>query len=153
MMARMRYWKITPEEAGALEYDREKLVNWEIKCALPDQSSFVGVFLYRRGTPFDYESVRGVCMYHNNVGKDVAGRVAGMLAERYGGKRIEKGERMFLKGSDEPYGGDEIGSLASAVESEIGGKAVISLEFEGATAEELAGCGMPEAKLLPIPGG
>ena len=41
--------------------------------------------------------------------------------------------------------------LAKEMESKFNTKAVISLEFEDITAEELKESGMPEAKLLPVP--
>jgi hypothetical protein len=37
------------------------------------------------------------------------------------------------------------------MESKFNTKAIISLEFEGITAEALKEAGLPEAKLLPIP--
>jgi len=37
------------------------------------------------------------------------------------------------------------------MESKFNTKAVISIEFDGVTAEQLKEAGMPESKLLPIP--
>ena len=64
---------------------------------------------------------------------------------------MEKGDRIFLKDSDEIYSGKEIGKLAKDMESKFNVKAIISLEFEDISAEALKESGMPEAKLLPIP--
>ena len=153
-MARHRYWKLGASETEGLRYDEGSLVNWEVKCPLrSDPSRLAGVFLYRRGTPYDYEAVKGVCMYHSNLEKDEIGGLVSLLSEKFGGKREEKGSRVFLKGSREEYGPAAIAALARDLEEELGGEAVISLEFEGCTPEGLAGAGLPEAKLLPIPGG
>ena len=135
-------------------YDQDKLLNWEIKCTKEPESEarFFGVFLYRQGTPFDYESVKGVTYFHNNIPKSEIGAITKFLHDRYGGKEMEKGERVFLKDSELVYSGSEIADLAKSLEVEFGVKAVISLEFEGMSHEELKQAGLPEAKLLPIPG-
>ena len=65
---------------------------------------------------------------------------------------MEKGERIFLKDSKEIYGSKEIGDLAKEMEIKFNTKAIISLEFEDITQEQLKEVGLPEAKLLPIPG-
>ena len=64
---------------------------------------------------------------------------------------MEKGDRILLKDSDEIYSSKDIGELAKEMESKFNTKAIISLEFEDITAEELKESGMPEAKLLPVP--
>jgi len=64
---------------------------------------------------------------------------------------MEKGDRILLKGSDEIYSSKDIGALAKEMESKFNTKAIISLEFEDISAEQLKEAGMPEAKLLPVP--
>ena len=59
---------------------------------------------------------------------------------------------MFLKDSKQIYSGSDLANLAKAMEEEFNVKTVISLEFEDITHEELKEAGLPEAKLLPIPG-
>ncbi len=153
-MARSRYWKITPEEAGGFSYDEASLLNWEIKCVREPESEaiFIGVFLYRNGTPFDYESVKGITYFHNNIPRGELPAITKFLHDRYGGKPMEKGERVFLRGSREVYSGAELAELAAALEGEFNVKAVMSLEFDGPGHEELKEAGLPESKLLPIPG-
>lgn len=152
-MGRSRYWKIEPPEMDSFSYDEARLLNWEIKGVREpeDEARFVGVFMYRNGTPYDYESVKGVCYYHNNIPRKELPRITGFLQKRYGGKEVTKGDRVFLRGSREVFSGAEIGGLARALESEFGLRAVISLEFDGMTQEQLKEAGLPEAKLLPIP--
>ncbi|MCH7877123.1 MAG: hypothetical protein IIA20_02630, partial [Thaumarchaeota archaeon] len=60
-MARTRYWKITSDEMDNFSYDENKLLNWEIKCIREPEveAHFIGVFMYRNGTAYDYESVKG----------------------------------------------------------------------------------------------
>ena len=153
-MARSRYWKITPDEMGKFAYDPAKLLNWEIKCIREPESAaaFVGVFLYRHGTPFDYEPISGIAYFHNNIPLGELPSITKFLHARYGGKDMEKGERVFLKDSREVYSAGDLADLAAALEAELGARAVISLEFEGLSHEELGEAGLPEAKLLPIPG-
>ena len=152
-MPRMRYWKLTSDEMMDLKYDESKLLNWEIKCIREpeDEAHFIGVFMYRDGTAYDYESVKGICYFYNNIEREEIPKITKFLQGKYNGKELEKGERIILKGSDEIYSSQDIGQLAKDMESEFNTKAVISLEFEGITQEQLKESGMPEAKLLPIP--
>ena len=152
-MPRMRYWKLTSDEMNDLNYDESKLLNWEIKCIREpeEEAHFIGVFMYRNGTAYDYESVKGICFFYNNIDLEEVPKITKFLQGKYNGKELEKGERIILKGSDEIYSSKDIGELAKGMESEFNTKAVISLEFEGITQEQLKEAGMPEAKLLPIP--
>ncbi|MCV0410013.1 hypothetical protein [Nitrosopumilus sp.] len=150
---RMRYWKITSEELGGYAYDENNLLNWEIKCVREpdDEAKFIGVFMYRHGTAYDYESVRGICYYHNNIDRKELPSITNFLQGKFNGKEMEKGDRVFLKDSKEIFSAKDISELAKEMESKFNTKAIISLEFEGITAEKLKEAGLPEAKLLPIP--
>ena len=59
-MTRCRYWKLTIDEVEKLTYDTNKVLLWEIKCTRePEEDAiFIGVFLYRNGTPFDYTPMK-----------------------------------------------------------------------------------------------
>ena len=150
---RMRYWKLTAEELGGYNYDESRLLNWEIKCVREpeDEAHFIGIFMYRNGTAYDYESVKGICYFHNNIDRKELPEITKFLQGKYHGKEMEKGDRFLLKGSDEIYSAKDIADLAKEMESKFNTKAIISLEFEKYTVEELKEAGMPEAKLLPIP--
>lgn len=150
---RMRYWKISSEELAGYNYDEKNLLNWEIKCIRePDEAAqFIGVFMYRHGTAYDYESVKGICYFHNNIDRKEIPSITSFLQGKFDGKEMEKGERVFLKDSKEIYSAKDISNLAKEMESKFNTKAIISLEFEGITAEQLKEAGLPEAKLLPIP--
>jgi len=152
-MARMRYWKLTSDEMDNLAYDESKLLNWEIKCIREpeDEAHFIGVFMYRNGTAYDYESVKGICYFYNNIDREELPKITSFLQSKYEGKQLEKGERILLKDSKEIYSNKDIGDLAKEMESKFNTKAVISLEFDGISPEALKEAGMPEAKLLPIP--
>ena len=122
---RMRYWKITAEETDNFDFDESKLLNWEIKCIREpeEEAHFIGVFMYRNGTAYDYESVKGICYFYNNIDRKELPEITKFL-RKYNGKEME---------------------------TEFNTKAIISLEFEDITAEALKEAGMPESKLLPIP--
>ena len=152
-MGRSRYWKITSDEMDDFSYDESKLLNWEIKCVREPEveNIFIGVFMYRYGTAYDYESVKGICFYYNNIDREEVPKITNFLKGKFDGKEMEKGERIFLKDSREIYSGKDIGDLAKEMESKFNTKAIISLEFEDLTAEQLKEAGLPEAKLLPIP--
>jgi hypothetical protein len=150
---RMRYWKITAEETDNFDYDENKLLNWEIKCIREpeEEAHFIGVFMYRNGTAYDYESVKGICYFYNNIDRKELPAITKFLQNKFGGKEMEKGDRIILKDSKQIFSSKEIGALAKEMETEFNTKAVISLEFEDISAEALKELGLPEAKLLPIP--
>ncbi|MCY4253064.1 MAG: hypothetical protein OXD41_07200 [Thaumarchaeota archaeon] len=149
---RQRYWKLGAGEVEGLSYAEAKLINWDVRCSMGDGSALVGVFAYRHGTPVGYESVSGVSYYHNHVDDDARKRVTAELRSRYGGKPEEHSERVILRGSEVPYSGAGIASLARALESMLGAEAVIPLAFAGLTQDEQAAAGLPPSKLLPIVG-
>jgi len=153
-LSRSRYWKITADEMQKFVYNEEKLLNWEIKCVRePDVDAiFIGIFMYRNGTPYDYESIKGITYYYNNIPRNELPSITSFLQERFGGKEMAKGERIFLKDSKEIYSSKDIAALAKSMEQKFKTKAIISLEFHDLSTEELKNAGLPEAKLLPIPG-
>ena len=152
-MPRMRYWKLTIEEVDKLSYDESKVLNWEIKYTWEpeEEAKFVGVFLYKNGTPKDYETVKGITYYHNNIDREELPEITKFLKNKFGGKDVEKGERVFLEGSKEIYSGKEISELAQDLESKLNAKAIITIEFQDISEQEQKDSGLPEAKLLPIP--
>ena len=149
----MRYWKLTSEELGNYSYDESKLLNWEIKCVREpeEEAHFIGVFMYRHGTAYDYEAIKGICYFHNNIDRKELPSITSFLQGKYNGKDMEKGDRIILKDSKEIFSAKDISDLAKEMEAKFNTKATISLEFEGITSEELKEAGLPEAKLLPIP--
>ena len=150
---RMRYWKISSEDTDTFDYDESKLLNWEIKCIREPEvdAQFIGVFMYRNGTAYDYESVKGICYFYNNIDRKELPEITKFLQNKFGGKEMEKGDRILLKDSKQIFSSKEIGALAKEMETKFNTKAVISLEFEDISAEALKEVGLPEAKLLPIP--
>ena len=153
-MARARYWKLTADEVAGFSYDQDRLLNWEIKCTRqPEEDAvFIGVFMYRNGTPLDYTPMKGVVYYHNHVPREDLPRITQHLRERYGGNETKKGDRVFLSGSREFFDPTEIAALARSMEDTFDTEAVITLEFEGLTQDQMRDAGLPDAKLLPIPG-
>ena len=153
-MSRSRYWKLTADEVEKLTHDPSKILNWEIKGIRKpeEEAKFIGIFTYRKGTPLDYEMKKGIVYYHNNIDRKEIPKITKFLEERYGGDKIEKGERIFLDGSKEIYVGKDIAELARALDERFDTTSVISIELEDVTQEQLKEWGYPDAKLLPIPG-
>ena len=152
-MPRMRYWKLEIDEVEKLTYNESKVLNWEIKFTREpeEEAKFIGVFLYRSGTPKDYESIKGITYYYNNIDRGELPDLTKFLKKKFGGKDVEKGERVFLVGSNEIYSGKDIADLAKELESRLNAKAVISIEFQDISEKEQKDAGLPEGKLLPIP--
>ena len=150
-MKRIRYWKLTAEEMKKITYDTTKLLNWEIKAILdPDDAKFVGLFWYKLGNPVDYESIRGIAFYHNNITKDMIDDVTKFLQSKFKGNVKTKGERILLSDSDEITKSVDIASLSEQMDEKFHTTSIITLEFEGMDAEEQQTTGLPESKLLPI---
>ena len=153
-MVRSRYWKLTADEVEKLTHDPDKILNWEIKGVRKpeEEAKFIGVFIYHKGTPLGYEIKKGIVYYYNNIDIKEIPEITKFLEERYGGKKIEKGERIFLDGSKEIYAGKDIADLARALDERFDTTSAISIELEDVTQEQLKEWGYPDAKLLPIPG-
>ena len=153
-MVRSRYWKLTADEVEKLTHDPDKILNWEIKGVRKpeEEAKFIGVFMYRHGTPLGYEIKKGIVYYYNNIDIKEIPEITKFLEERYGGKKIEKGERIFLDGSKEIYAGKDIADLARALDERFDTTSAISIELEDVTQEQLKEWGYPNSKLLPIPG-
>jgi len=150
---RSRYWKLTPDDIENANYDQSKVLNWDIKCARePEEDAvFIGVYLYRSGTPYDYTSLHGISFYYNNISRNELPEITNFLKNKFGGKAVEKGERVILKDSKEIYSPKEIGQLAKEMETKFKTKAVLTIEFKDMDQEEQEKSGLPESKLLPIP--
>ena len=153
-MVRSRYWKLTADEVEKLTHDPDKILNWEIKGVRKpeEEAKFIGVFIYHKGTPLGYEIKKGIVYYYNNIDIKEIPEITKFLEERYGGNKIEKGERIFLDGSKEIYAGKDIADLARALDERFDTTSAISIELEDVTQEQLKEWGYPDAKLLPIPG-
>ena len=152
-MSKFRYWILTFDEVEKLTYDPSKILNWDIKCIKePEEDAvFFGVFLYRNGTPHDYESKKGLVYYYNNIERDELPSITQFLKKRFGGESKEKGERIFLEGSKEIFTSSDIAKLAKELEESMKVTTVITIEIHDTTQDQLKEWGFPEAKLLPVP--
>ena len=152
-MSKFRYWKLTYDDVESLSYNPDKILNWEIKCIREPEvdAIFIGIFLYRNGTPLDYESKKGIVYYYNNIDRSELSSITKFLKSKFDGQAVEKGERIFLEGSKEIYDPKEIASLAKELETQLNANPIISMELHDTTQEQLKEWGFPEAKLLPIP--
>ena len=153
-MTRSRYWKLTTDEVKKLTYNPDKVLNWEIKGLRKPETDakFIGIFLFKHGTPYNYEEIHGIVYYHNNINRKELPNITKFLKNKFGGEQIEKGERIFLKNSKEIYTGKEIGELAMEFDTKFNTESIINIELEDVTQDELREWGFPDSKLLPIPG-
>ena len=149
-MAKFRYWKLTMEK---VTHDESKVLNWDIKCIRgPEENAeFFGVFLYKAGTPHDYEAKKGMTYYYNNIERDELPPITKFIKNKFGGDETEKGERVFLVGSKEIYSGKDIAKFAKELQDEFTVNPIITIELHDTTQEKLKDWGYPEAKLLPVP--
>jgi len=113
-MTRFRYWKLTRADAKKLTNDVENNLNWEIKgVRKPEEDAkVIGIFLYRNGTPYGYDTLSGIVYYHNNIDRIELPDITKFLKNRFGGEVVDKDDRIFLKNSKEIYSGKELGELA-----------------------------------------
>jgi len=152
-MAKFRYWKLTVEDMKKVTHDESKVLNWDIKCIRgPEENAeFFGVFLYKAGTPHDYETKKGMTYYYNNIERDELPPITKFIKNKFGGDETEKGERVFLVGSKEIYSGKDIAKFAKELQDEFTINPIITIELHDTTQEKLKDWGYPEAKLLPVP--
>ena len=153
IMAKFRYWKLTIEDMEKVTHDESKVLNWDIKCIRgPEENAeFFGVFLYKAGTPHDYETKKGMTYYYNNIERDELPPITKFIKNKFGGDETEKGERVFLVGSKEIYSGKDIAKFAKELQDEFTINPIITIELHDTTQEKLKDWGYPEAKLLPVP--
>ena len=153
-VTKFRYWKLTSDEVKQLTHDPDRVLNWEIKGVRKpeEEAKFIGIFLYKNGTPYEYNAINGIVYYHNNIDRKELPDITKFLKKKFGGDETEKGDRIFLKDSKEIYTGKEIGELAEECDAKFNTESVISIELNDVTPDELKEWGYPDAKLLPIPG-
>ncbi len=153
-MGRIRYWKLTIDDVEKSTYDPKRVLTWEIKCVMNQEkdAKFIGVFAYRNGVPYDYESLKGIAYYHNHVPDNELIEINEFLKNKFGGKILEKSSRIILKNSKEIYTPKDIASLAKELRKRFNSDVIITIEFDFTDNNDLV-TGLPENKLLPIPGG
>ena len=100
----------------------------------------------------DYDSIKGVSFYHNNIEQKEVSEVTKFLKDKFGGNPLEKSQRIILTESKVIYSPKDISQLALDLESKFDVKGTITLEFANMSEEDAKSYGLPEAKLLPIPG-
>ena len=98
-MSKFRYWKLTYDDVEKLTYETSKILNWEIKCVREpeDEAKFIGVFLYKNGTPYDYKSKKGIVYYYNNIERSELPAITKFLKNKFNDKMnlIKNGVNRF----------------------------------------------------------
>jgi len=150
-MSRLRYWNLTVDELEKSTYDENKVLNWEIKCTIKE-TEFFGVFCYKNGTPFDYESIKGIIFYYNNISKNKLPEITKFLKNKFGGTVREKGSRVFLENSKVIFSAKDISNLSKELENKFECGTDLSVEFQDLSLEEQEKSELPATKILPIPG-
>jgi len=110
------------------------------------------VYSYRNGTPWDYESIKGIVFYHNMIEQEEVDRITKFLKEKFGGEPAEKSSRIFLKGSREIYSPKEISDLAVQLGDNFEVSTELTIELENFSVPEQEKSNLPAGKILPIPG-
>jgi len=151
-MSRLRYWKLTVEDIRKATYDPKKVLVWEVKCNKDEKGAVFGVFCYRNGTPWDYESIKGIVYYHNMINNEEVEKITKFLKDKFGGEPAEKGSRIFLKGSREIFQPNEIAELAVQLGNNFEVSTEITVELENFGDSEQQQSNLPSSKILPIPG-
>jgi hypothetical protein len=151
-MSRLRYWKLTVEDVRKAKFDPKKVLIWEIKCPKDDQGAVFGVYSYRNGTPWDYESIKGIVFYHNMIEKEELDRLTKFIKDKFGGEPAEKSSRIFFKGSREIWAPNEIADLAVQLGDNFEVSTELTIELENFTEPEQQESNLPSSKILPIPG-
>ena len=151
-MSRLRYWKLSVEDLKKAQYDPKKVLIWEIKCVKDDKGTVFGVFCYRNGAPWDYQSIHGIVFYHNQIPQDEVDKITKFLKDKFGGEVAEKGSRIFLKGSREIYTPQEITELAMQIGTTFETSTELTVELENFSVSEQEQSNLPSSKILPIPG-
>jgi hypothetical protein len=150
---RLRYWRLAAEDVLGATYPTEKANHWEIKCMQGEYQHF-GVFWYRYGTPFDKETVHGICFYYNEIPEESIESLKDFLSGKFGGTPIRRKTRVFLQGSLEFSDPKSIGILAKDLSIRFSAPTEITIEFEKVTQQEQEEneFNMPLKKALPITG-
>ena len=151
-MSRLRYWKLTVDDVRKAAYDPKKVLVWEVKCNKDEKGAVFGVFCYRNGTPWDYESIKGIVYYYNMINEEEVEKITKFLKDKFGGEPAEKGSRIFLKGSREIFQPNEIADLAVQLGDNFEVSTEISVELENFGDSEQQQSNLPSNKILPIPG-
>jgi hypothetical protein len=113
-----------------------------------------GVFWFRYGTPYDKEPVHGLAIYYNDVPRNKIDELIDMLHNSFGGEILRRQNRVFLNGSKEFAGPQEIAKLARDISERFKGPVEITIEFEHIPKDDRQEnlINLPPSKLLEIPG-
>ena len=135
MRMRIRYWRLAISEVLKAKYPVNKVNHWEIKCMMGDTNT-LGYSGTSTGTPFDKEPIPGICLYYNEIPHTTVEEIVQLLYENFGGNIKYRQSRVFLRGSKEFGGADQVGMLANQLSLKFNSPAEISIEFERITEEE-----------------
>jgi len=131
----MLYWHLTPQEVSSTTYPVEKLIHWEIRCGFSEES-YISVFWFKAGVPYDKEPITGIAMYAVECSEDIVTTLEDFLKNQLGGTIIKKSPRTFLSGARVALDNTFIANLATQVTKKFDAGSEIWLEFDQLTEDE-----------------
>lgn len=128
-MAKILYWHLTIDDVKNREYPTDKLVHWEIRTII-NEESHLSIFWFRDGIPFDKEPINGIAMYGYEVEHNLVERMKDILHKELGGDILVRSHRIFLDKCNIRIDNKSIAELATKVSNELGYRSEIWLEFD-----------------------
>ena len=129
-MAKVLYWHLTPDEVAGKEYPIDKLIHWEIRLFF-DERSYISIFWFKEGVPFDKEPINGIAMYGYEIVDSKVEEVKDYLHEQVGGEVLRRSHRIFFEDSKRLLDNKSIAELANMLKDRFNAIVEIWLEFDG----------------------
>lgn len=127
-MARILYWHLTPDNVANKEYPVDKLIHWEIRSYLNEQS-YISIYWFKTGVPFDKEPINGLALYGYEVNNNVIEKVKDFVTQEFGGEVLMRSHRIFFDNSRIITDNRSIASLAKKIDEKFKTVSEIWLEF------------------------
>ncbi len=146
-MARVLYWHLTPQEVLARPYPVDKLLHWEIRCILSNES-YSSVYWFKAGVPYDKEPILGIAFYANGISKELEEKMIKFLQGKVGGTLMRRSYRTFFSDARIRIDNEYIARLALSMDEEFNARSEIWLEFDGLSDDEVKS--LYTAKAIPV---
>lgn len=128
-MARVLYWHLTPDDVANKEYPEDKLIHWEIRSYL-DEKSYISIYWFRSGVPFDKEPINGLAMYGYEIDDSIIEKVKDFISREFGGEVLTRSHRIFFDNSKVIIDNRSIAALAKKIDQQFKLISEVWLEFE-----------------------
>ncbi len=128
-MARVLYWHLTPDDIANKEYPIDKLIHWDIRSYLNEQS-YISIYWFKNGIPFDKEPINGLAMYDYEVNNDIIEEIKDYINREFGGDILRRSHRIFFYNSKIITDNRSIALLAKKIDERFKTVSEIWLEFD-----------------------